>query len=128
MTDPEIAVAGLSEAEARERRRPFRVLRWPFSETDRARISGAPKGHVKLITSPEGTILGAGIVGPAAGELINLCTLAISKGMTATDLASIMVPYPMLADAVRLAAQAGEGPGGAVAWRLLPPLLRWLGQ
>ncbi|WP_026607539.1 FAD-dependent oxidoreductase [Methylocapsa acidiphila] len=125
MTDPEIAVTGLSEAEARERRRAIRVLRWPFCETDRARVDGAARGHVKLITAASGKILGAGIVGPAAGELINLCTLAISKGMSATDLASIMVPYASLADAVRQAAAAQDGnerPG------LARGLLRLLGR
>ncbi|MGA7384624.1 MAG: hypothetical protein WBW81_08055, partial [Methylocella sp.] len=49
-------------------------------------------------------LLGAGIVGPGAEELINLFTLAISKGMTASDIASLMVPYPALADAARRAA------------------------
>lgn len=103
-TDPEIAETGLSEAEAREHHRRIRVLRWPFSETDRAQYQRAPSGHVKIITTARGTILGAGIVGPEAGELINLCTLAISQGMTAAGLASIMVPYPVSADALRRAA------------------------
>jgi pyruvate/2-oxoglutarate dehydrogenase complex dihydrolipoamide dehydrogenase (E3) component len=126
-TDPEIAVTGLSEAEARERRRNFRILRWPFSETDGVRVARAPAGHVKLITAPGGRILGAGIVGPAAGELINLCTLAISKGMTAADLASIMIPYPTLADAARQAAQTAGAGGGNVAAPLILRLLRRLG-
>lgn len=127
LTDPEIAVTGLSETEARERRRHIRVLRWPFSETDRARIAHASAGHVKLITSPGGRVLGAGIVGPAAGELINLCTLAISRGMTATDLASMMVPYPTLADAPRRAAMTvREWDGNPVSWCVMR-LLRWLG-
>lgn len=123
-TDPEIAVTGLSETEARKRRRNIEVLRWPFSETDRARIGGATMGHVKLITSPGGRILGAGIVGLAAGELINLCTLAISNGMTATDLASIMVPYPTLADAARQAAKTAGAGGGTIAAWLVQRLLR----
>lgn len=124
-TDPEIASTGLSEAEARRLKRPIRVLRWPFSETDRARISRQSIGHIKLIASPSGTLLGAGIVGTAAGELINLFTLAISKGMTAADLASMMVPYPTLADAARRAAMTIEA-GGVQASRAVPRLLRWL--
>ncbi|WP_036260594.1 dihydrolipoyl dehydrogenase family protein [Methylocapsa aurea] len=120
--DPEIAVAGLSEAEARERRLKIHVLRWPFAETDRARIEARPDGHVKLVTSARGRILGAGIVGPAAGELINLCTLAISKGMSAADLASIMVPYPTLSEAARRAAMASWPSVGAAWTRFVPGL------
>ncbi|WOJ90811.1 FAD-dependent oxidoreductase [Methylocapsa polymorpha] len=127
LTDPEIAVTGLSETEARERRRHIHVLRWPFSETDRGQIEHRSAGHVKLITSPGGRVLGAGIVGPAAGELINLCTLAISRGMTATDLASMMVPYPTLADAPRRAAMTVREWGGNPVSRLIMRLLRRLG-
>ena len=101
MTSPAIATAGLPEAQARAAHRHIRVLRWPFAETERARIEHRPGGHVKLVTSRGGALLGAGIVGPGAEELINLFTLAISKGMTASDLASLMVPYPALADAAR---------------------------
>ena len=106
LTDPEIAITGLSETEAREHRQHVFVLRSPFCETDRAQVERASAGHVKLITSRRGRILGAGIVGPAAGELINLYTLAISKGMTAADVASIMIPYPTRADALRRAGGA----------------------
>ncbi|MEJ0092658.1 MAG: FAD-dependent oxidoreductase [Methylocella sp.] len=123
LTDPELAVAGLSEAQARQRRGSIRVLRWPYAATDRAQIERASVGHVKLITSRSGKILGAGIVGPAAGELINLYTLAISKGMYASDLASIMVPYPTFADVAQgAAAQTRQMQRG---WRL-PPFFRWL--
>jgi hypothetical protein len=99
-----MATAGLPEAQARATHRHIRVLRWPFAETERARIEHRHGGHVKLVTSRRGTLLGAGIVGAGAEELINLFTLAISKGMTASDIASIMVPYPALADAARRAA------------------------
>ena len=80
------------------------MLRWPFAETERSRIEHQAGGHVKLVTSAGGALLGAGIVGPGAEELINLFTLAISKGMTASDIASLMFPYPALADAARRAA------------------------
>jgi pyruvate/2-oxoglutarate dehydrogenase complex dihydrolipoamide dehydrogenase (E3) component len=104
LTSPAMATAGLPEAQARAAHRHIRVLRWPFAETERARIEHRHGGHVKLVTSRRGTLLGAGIVGPGAEELINLFTLAISKGMTASDIASIMVPYPVLTDAARRAA------------------------
>jgi pyruvate/2-oxoglutarate dehydrogenase complex dihydrolipoamide dehydrogenase (E3) component len=104
LTSPAMATAGLPEAQARAAHRHICVLRWPFAETERARIEDRHGGHVKLVTSRRGALLGAGIVGPGAEEVINLFTLAISKGMTASDLASLMVPYPALADAARRAA------------------------
>jgi pyruvate/2-oxoglutarate dehydrogenase complex dihydrolipoamide dehydrogenase (E3) component len=103
LTCPPIAMTGLSEAQARAAYRHIHVLRWPFSETERARIEQRPGGHIKFLVSRRGVILGAGIVGSGAEELINLCTLAISKGMTASDIASIMVSYPALTDAARRA-------------------------
>ena len=104
LTSPAMATAGLPEAQARATHRHIRVLRWPFAETERARIEHRHGGHVKLVTSRRGTLLGAGIVGAGAEELMHLFTLAISKGMTASDIASIMVPYPALVDAARRAA------------------------
>lgn len=104
LTSPAMATAGLSEAQARAAHRYICVLRWPFAETDLFGIERQRGGHVKLITSRRGTLLGAGIVGRGAEELINLFTLAIAKGMTAGDLASLMFPYPALADAARRAA------------------------
>jgi pyruvate/2-oxoglutarate dehydrogenase complex dihydrolipoamide dehydrogenase (E3) component len=119
-TSPTIATSGLPEAQARAAHRHIRVLRWPFAETERAGIEHRRGGHVKLVTSRRGTLLGAGIVGPGAEELINLFTLAISKGMTASDLASLMVPYPALADAARRAAMTFQDS------RLDTPLGRFL--
>jgi pyruvate/2-oxoglutarate dehydrogenase complex dihydrolipoamide dehydrogenase (E3) component len=102
-TLPPVAAAGVSEAQARSSRRHICVLRWPFAETERAQIERQPGGHIKLVTSRAGRILGAGIVGAGAEELITLFTLAISKGMTARDIASIMHCYPAMANAARSA-------------------------
>jgi pyruvate/2-oxoglutarate dehydrogenase complex dihydrolipoamide dehydrogenase (E3) component len=102
-TSPPIGWAGASEAQARAAHRHICILRWPLAETERARIERQPSGHVKLITTRSGTILGAGIVGGRAEELVTLFTLAISKHMTANDIASIMLPYPALASAARSA-------------------------
>lgn len=104
LTSPAMASAGLTEAQARAAHRHIHVLRWPFAETERALIEHRAGGHVKLVTSRDGGLLGAGIVGPGAEELINLFTLAISKGMTTSDIAVLAVPYPALADAARRAA------------------------
>ncbi len=102
-TSPAIAMVGISEAQARAAHRKICVLRWPLAETERARIEHQPGGHVKLTTTRAGTVLGAGIVGAGAGELVPLFTLAISKRMTARDIACIMLPYPVLASAARSA-------------------------
>lgn len=125
LTAPPIAVAGLSEAQARAIYRHIRVLRWPFAETDRARIEHEHAGHVKLVTDVRGTLLGAGIVGTGAEELINLCTLAISKGMTVRDIAASMVVYPALTDALRNASMTFEAGGFDRPQSFLLRLLRW---
>jgi pyruvate/2-oxoglutarate dehydrogenase complex dihydrolipoamide dehydrogenase (E3) component len=128
LTCPPIAVTGLSEAQARTAYRHIHVLRWPYSETERAQIEQRPGGHVKLITSRRGTLLGAGIVGHGAEELINLCTLAISKGMTASEIVAIMVSYPALTDAVRRAGMnfPSKTPGYSLT-RYMPRLPLWFG-
>ena len=84
-TDPELAHVGLTEAEARGGARvgtrvAFRVLRWPYHENDRAQAERDTRGHIKVITSRGGRVLGATIVGPAAGELITTWTLAVTEG------------------------------------------------
>ncbi len=103
-TSPAIASVGLSESQARAAHGAIRVLRWPYSETERARIEHCGAGHVKLIASPSGALLGAAIVGSGAEELINLAALAISRGMTLGEIASLVVPYPSLTGALRSAA------------------------
>ena len=80
-TDPELAYVGLSEAEAAKRAGKINVLRWPYRENDRAQAERTTTGHVKVITARDGKILGAGIVGAQAGELIQMWSLAISQGL-----------------------------------------------
>jgi pyruvate/2-oxoglutarate dehydrogenase complex dihydrolipoamide dehydrogenase (E3) component len=98
-TDPEIASVGLSEEQARRRHRDIRILRRPFAENDHARIEGRTEGHVKVIATPGGAILGAGIVGAHAADLIAPWTLAIAKGLTLADMADVAMPYPTLSQA-----------------------------
>ena len=69
-TDPELAQAGLTEAQARARRIKIRILRWPYHDNDRAQAERETHGHIKVITTRKGRILGATIVGAQAGELI----------------------------------------------------------
>jgi pyruvate/2-oxoglutarate dehydrogenase complex dihydrolipoamide dehydrogenase (E3) component len=103
-TDPELAHVGLTEAQARERGHKVLVLRWPYHENDRAQAERATEGHIKVVTTPKGKILGATIVGAHAGELITTWTLAISQELKVQDFAGIVVPYPTLAEIGKRAA------------------------
>jgi pyruvate/2-oxoglutarate dehydrogenase complex dihydrolipoamide dehydrogenase (E3) component len=110
-TDPELAHVGLTEGQARGRGVDFRVLRWPYHENDRAQTERETLGHIKVITSRHGRILGASIVGAAAGELITTWTLAIARGLNVRALAGIIVPYPTLAEVGKRAAMTYFTPG-----------------
>ena len=103
-TDPELAHVGLSEAEARARKFRFRVLRWPYHENDRAQAERATEGHIKVITTRRGRILGATIVGQSAGELIATWALAIDQGLNVRAVAKMVVAYPTLAEIGKRAA------------------------
>jgi pyruvate/2-oxoglutarate dehydrogenase complex dihydrolipoamide dehydrogenase (E3) component len=127
-TDPELAQVGLTEAEARSHRPNIRVLRWPYHENDRAQAEAATVGHIKVITTPRGRILGATIVGAGAGELITTWTLAIGRRLNIRALAGIIVPYPTLAEIGKRAALTYFTPGLTSFWvRRIIALLRRLG-
>jgi pyruvate/2-oxoglutarate dehydrogenase complex dihydrolipoamide dehydrogenase (E3) component len=121
-TDPEIAEVGLTEAEAREKRKDdFIVTRWSFAQNDRARALQQGFGVAKLITDRRGRILGAGIVGAAAGELIALFSFAVANRLSARHLAGFVAPYPTLSDVARqlgLEVERKQGPDPVLA-RLL---------
>jgi pyruvate/2-oxoglutarate dehydrogenase complex dihydrolipoamide dehydrogenase (E3) component len=110
-TDPELAQVGQTEAEARRRGLRVRVLRWPYHENDRAQIEQATRGHIKVLTTSRGRILGASIVGRDAGELISTFTLAIAQRLNIRALAGVMVPYPTLAEIGKRAAMSHFTPG-----------------
>jgi pyruvate/2-oxoglutarate dehydrogenase complex dihydrolipoamide dehydrogenase (E3) component len=103
-TDPELAHVGFTEAQLRGSRRGFRVLRWPYHENDRAQAERATHGHIKVLTSRGGRILGATIVGASAGELISAWTLAVSQGLNVRAFAGTIMPYPTLAEIGKRAA------------------------
>lgn len=104
-TEPELANVGLTEAAARARHGDaIRILRWPFHDNDRAQTERETEGLVKIIATPRGTVLGAGIVGAQAGELIHLWGLAISKGLAVKDIAGMIAPYPTRGEAGKRAA------------------------
>ena len=110
-TDPELAQAGLTEAAAKQRGQGIRILRWPYYDNDRAQAEGGTRGLVKLVTNARGQILGATIVGAAAGELITAWTLAIQRGLDVRAMAELIVPYPTLAEVGQRAATVNVGFG-----------------
>jgi len=103
-TAPELAQVGLTEDRARQQAGDIRVLRWPFAENDRARAERETDGLVKVITTPRGRILGAGIVGAHAGELIHAWVLAIGQKIKIGAVAGMIAPYPTLGEANKRAA------------------------
>jgi len=104
-TDPEIANVGMSEKIARsEFGDTIRVLTFPYAENDRARAERKTDGMVKAITTNSGKILGAGIVGAQAGELIQPWALAISGNLKVSAMASYIAPYPTLGEINKRAA------------------------
>lgn len=94
-TDPELANVGLNEAAAREQHGDkIKVLTFPFADIDRARTERQTNGMIKAITTNGGRILGAGIVGPHAGELIHPWGVAITAKLKISTMANFIAPYP----------------------------------
>jgi dihydrolipoamide dehydrogenase len=109
-TDPEVAWTGLTETAAEERGIPVRKAVFPWSASGRALGIDRSEGLTKLLVDPEtGRILGAGIVGRNAGELIAELGLAIEMGADAEDLALTIHPHPTLSETVGLAAEVATG-------------------
>jgi len=109
-TDPELAQVGLTEDAARQRAGEIRVLRWPFAENDRAQAERRTEGFVKALTDKRGRILGCGIVGAHAGELIQPWVLAIQNRLKIGALASYVAPYPTFGEAGKRAAGSFYAP------------------
>jgi pyruvate/2-oxoglutarate dehydrogenase complex dihydrolipoamide dehydrogenase (E3) component len=103
-TEPELAQAGISEAEARKRKMKIRILRWPYHDNDRAQTERETRGHIKVITNKKGKILGATIVGAQAGELIATWILAITQGLNIRAMTGVVLPYPTLSEIGKRAA------------------------
>jgi pyruvate/2-oxoglutarate dehydrogenase complex dihydrolipoamide dehydrogenase (E3) component len=103
-TEPELAQVGLTEPAARKASLPVRVLRWPFARNDRAETERDTEGLVKILTRRDGRILGASILGAAAGDLILPWALAISEKLKIGALANLIVPYPTRGEAGKRAA------------------------
>ncbi len=109
-TDPEIAWAGLTENQAKEKKIKYETAKYPWAASGRATTLGRSDGVTKLILDPESQrILGVGICGPGAGELIAEGVLAIEMGANVTDLKLTIHPHPTLSETIMEAAEAFFG-------------------
>lgn len=109
-TDPEIAWAGLTETQAREKEIKYEVAKFPWSASGRATTLGRLDGVTKILVEPETQrILGIGICGPGAGELIAEGVLAIEMGANLTDIKLTIHPHPTLSETVMEAAEVFFG-------------------
>jgi dihydrolipoamide dehydrogenase len=109
-TDPEIAVVGLSEEEAKNKGIKVKTGKFPFSASGRAMTKNEAEGFVKIIADEKNDkILGAEIVGSEASDLISEATLAIKMNATLEELASAIHPHPTLSESLTEAAEAAMG-------------------
>ena len=109
-TDPEVAWVGLTETDARERGTPFTKGMFPWVANGRSLSLGREDGFTKLLFDPDThRVLGGGIVGTNAGELISEVALAIESGLDAADIGLTIHPHPTLTETVAGAAEAVEG-------------------
>jgi len=109
-TDPEIAWCGLTENDAKKQNREVKVGRFPWGASGRATTLGRSDGLTKVLTDPNSDqVLGIGMVGPGAGELIAEGVVAIEMGATARDLAMCIHPHPTLSETLMEAAESVHG-------------------
>ncbi len=109
-TDPEVAWVGLTETEARQNGTAYEKAVFPWSASGRALTLGRAEGLTKLLFDPgSGRVVGAGIVGVNAGDLIAEAALAIEMNADAADLALTVYAHPTLSETVAFAAEAYEG-------------------
>jgi dihydrolipoamide dehydrogenase len=109
-TDPEIAWAGLTEEQARREERAIEVARYPWAASGRAQSLLRTEGLTKVLIDPEtDRLLGVGIVGVGAGELIAEGVVAIEMGCTARDVGESIHPHPTLSETVAFANEAYLG-------------------
>jgi dihydrolipoamide dehydrogenase len=109
-TDPEVAWVGLTETEAQAKNIPFKKAAFPWVASGRSLSLGREEGFTKLLFDPDNhRVLGGGIVGTNAGELISEVALAIEMGADAADIGLTIHPHPTLSETVAFAAEAFEG-------------------
>ena len=109
-TDPEIAWVGLTETQAKEQDIDFEVGSFPWAASGRAIGNDRTEGKTKLLFDPKThRVLGGGIVGTNAGELISEISLAIELGADASDIGLTVHAHPTLGETVAMAAEVYEG-------------------
>ncbi len=109
-TDPEVAWAGLTETEAKESEVPYEKGEFPWAASGKAIAMGANQGKTKILFDPESKqVLGVGIVGPGAGDMISEGMLAIEMGADAEDIGLTIHPHPTLGETFAMAAEVFEG-------------------
>jgi dihydrolipoamide dehydrogenase len=109
-TDPEVAWCGLTEGEAKARGQKVEIAKFPWGASGRALTLDRTDGLTKLIIDPESErILGVGIVGHHAGELIAEGVLAVEMGATVRDLAEVVHPHPTLSETLMESAEVFFG-------------------
>ncbi|MCY4635839.1 MAG: dihydrolipoyl dehydrogenase [Acidobacteria bacterium] len=109
-TDPEVAWCGLTETGAAASGQRVAVARFPWGASGRALTLDRPEGVTKLVLEPEsGRVLGVGLVGTGAGELIAEGVVAVEKGLTAADLAGAIHPHPTVSETMAEAAEVFFG-------------------
>jgi dihydrolipoamide dehydrogenase len=105
-TDPEVAWVGVTELYAKEKNIPFKKGEFPWVASGRATAVGSTYGKTKILFSPENNkVIGVGIVGVGAGDLISEAVLAIEMGADAEDLSLTIHPHPTLGETVGLSAE-----------------------
>jgi dihydrolipoamide dehydrogenase len=109
-TDPEIAWCGLTETQAKSQKRSVEIVRFPWRASGRATTLGRNDGLTKLLIDPETErVLGMGIAGPGAGELIAEGVLAVEMAAVASDIQCTIHPHPTLSETVMEAAEVFFG-------------------
>jgi dihydrolipoamide dehydrogenase len=109
-TDPEIAWVGLTETEAKAKNIPYKKGTFPWLANGRSLSLGREEGFTKMLFDPDThRVLGGGIVGTNAGDLISEISLAIETGCDAADIGLTIHPHPTLSETVAGAADAFEG-------------------
>jgi dihydrolipoamide dehydrogenase len=106
-TDPEVAWCGLTESLAQRAGRTVKIAKFPWAASGRAATLGRPDGLTKLVVDPDsGRVLGVGIVGPGAGELIAEGALAVEAALTVEDVAVTIHTHPTLSETFMEAAES----------------------
>ena len=117
-TDPEIAWAGLTETDAQKQNVPVEVLKFPWAASGRAVSIARTEGLTKMLVEPQSKrVLGVGIVGAGAGEMISEAVLAVEMGAVARDVMESIHPHPTLSETIMESAEMAYGAATHIAPR-----------